>query len=191
MAEGKVLPYLDIPLQHASPNVLKAMRRPAHGEKTLERIRRWREICPDLTLRSTFIVGFPGETEEDFEATLQLVRDIGYASVYSFKYSARPGTPAANMQGLVHEAVKDERLQRLQNLLNEQQLAFNQACVGKTTTILLDRKGRDAAQLHGRTPYNQSMHVNAPENMFGQIVEVMVTGAYANSLGGELARAAA
>ena len=117
---------------------------------------------------------------------MQLVRDINYASAYSFKYSPRPGTPAANMAAQLPEPVKAARLEKLQNLLNEQQMAFNKKTIGLTLPVLLDRKGNEKGQLHGRTPYNQSIHLTANERLFGQIVNVKVTNAYANSLGGEI-----
>jgi tRNA-2-methylthio-N6-dimethylallyladenosine synthase len=182
----EVMPFLHLPVQSGSDRILKAMNRKHKADAYREIIADVRKARPDIALSSDFIVGFPGETDEDFEETMRLVRDIGYASVYSFKYSARPGTPAANMQGLVHEAVKDERLKRLQSLLNDQQLAFNQGTVGMMLSLLLDKKGNKPGQLHGRTPYNQSMHIDAPEKMLGQIVNVMVTDAYANSIGGTL-----
>lgn len=136
-------------------------------------------------------MAFPGESEEDFEATMQLVRDVNYASCYSFKYSARPGTPAANMPGLIHDAVASERLARLQALINEQQLAFNQSCVGKTLPVLFDRKGKKEGQLVGRSPYYQSVYVDLTESHFGEILPIYIEKGFDNSLTGTLQIAAA
>jgi tRNA-2-methylthio-N6-dimethylallyladenosine synthase len=133
-----------------------------------------------------FIVGFPGETEKEFEATLSLVREIGYASAFSFKYSRRPGTPAAAMPGQVADEVKDERLHRLQGLLEEQQAAFNAAQAGRTLEVLFEKPGRHAGQLIGRSPYLQSAHVTAPDRLLGQIVPVRIESAGRNSLAGVL-----
>jgi len=182
----KLMPYLHLPVQSGSDRILKAMNRKHSAERYREIVEKLRQARPNLAMASDFIVGFPGETEQDFEDTLQLVRDINYASAYSFKYSPRPGTPAANMMAQLPEPVKTARIQKLQALLNEQQLAFNQKTVGLTMKVLLDRKGNEPGQLHGRTPYNQSIHVTAPDRLYGQIVNVTVTGAFANSLGGAL-----
>jgi tRNA-2-methylthio-N6-dimethylallyladenosine synthase len=182
----KLMPYLHLPVQSGSDNILKIMNRKHKAEKYYEVIDSIRKARPDLALSGDFIVGFPGETDKDFEDTMKLVSDIDYASAYSFKYSPRPGTPAANMQGQVREDVKTERIQRLQALLNEQQMAFNQNCVGLTMPVLFDRKGSKNGQLHARTPYNQSIHVQANERLFGEIVDVKITGAFANSLSGEI-----
>ena len=181
-----LMPYLHLPIQAGSDAVLKAMNRKHKADAYREIIADLRKARPDIALSGDFIVGFPGETEQDFEATMQLVRDIGYASAYSFKYSPRPGTPAANMQGLVREDVKTERLMRLQTLLNEQQLAFNQKTAGLTLDVLFERKGKRDGQLQGRTPYNQSVNVPAKDRLLGQIVPVRMTEAFANSLGGEV-----
>ncbi|MDE2017289.1 MAG: radical SAM protein, partial [Hyphomicrobiales bacterium] len=187
MAERKVLPYLDMPLQHAAPDVLKRMKRPASQEKTLERIARWREICPDLTLRSTFIVGFPGETEEDFSATLALAEEIGFASAYAFKYSARPGTPAAARDGQVDEATKSMRLHRLNALLDATRFAFNRSFVGEALETLFERPGRLAGQLVGRTPHNLAVHVDAPAGLRpGDLRTVEILSAPGNTLSGRV-----
>jgi tRNA-2-methylthio-N6-dimethylallyladenosine synthase len=183
----KLMPFLHLPVQSGSDKILKAMNRKHDAALYRDIITRVRGLRPDIALSSDFIVGFPGETEEDFEDTLALVRDIGFASCYSFKYSARPGTPAAAMKGLLPEPVKNERLQRLQDLLNEQQMAFNRAAIGKTLPVLLDRVVTGKGQLHGRTPYNQAIHVEAPENLLGEIVNVEITEAFANSVGGRRA----
>jgi tRNA-2-methylthio-N6-dimethylallyladenosine synthase len=128
-------------------------------------------------LSSDFIIGFPGETDEDFEATIDLVRTVGYSSAYSFKYSARPGTPAANMQNLVRENIKDERLQRLQSLLFEQAISFNQSFIGKTVEVLFDGRQSKPGHLHGRTRHNTAVHAKASDRLFGQIAEVEIESA--------------
>ncbi|MCU7799583.1 MAG: 30S ribosomal protein S12 methylthiotransferase RimO [gamma proteobacterium symbiont of Lucinoma myriamae] len=138
MAEGKILPYLDIPLQHSSPKILKAMKRPANTENMLKRIASWREICPDITLRSTFIVGFPGETEEDFEDLLTFIKEIQFDRVGAFKYSPVEGAPANELADPVPEAIKEERLARLMELQSEISFHKLQAKVGQTMRVLID-----------------------------------------------------
>jgi len=145
---------------------------------------RLRSVRPDLALSSDFIVGFPGESDADFEATLALVERVGYAQAYSFKYSPRPGTPAASISEQVPDAVKSERLGRLQERLNAQQLEFNRASVGRAMEVLLDRPGRDAGQLVGRSPFMQAVHTEAPASALGSIVRLRITAAHANSLAG-------
>lgn len=145
MAEGKILPYLDIPFQHASPKILKAMKRPAHAENTLERIRKWREICPDLTLRSTFIVGFPGETEEDFQLLLNWLEEAQLDRVGCFKYSAVEGATANQLENAVPEAVKQERFERfmaVQSRISAQRL---QSKIGKTMDVIIDEVDEEGA----------------------------------------------
>jgi tRNA-2-methylthio-N6-dimethylallyladenosine synthase len=149
--------------------------------RLVERIRAAR---PDIALSGDFIVGFPGESDADFEATLGLVRQVGYAGAYSFKYSRRPGTPAAAMPGQVPEAVKEMRLATLQTLLDEQARAFNREQVGRTLAVLFERKGRHPGQILGRSPYLQAVHVDAPERLIGQIVPVRIEEAARNSLSG-------
>ena len=141
---------------------------------------------PDIAMSSDFIVGFPGESDQDFQDTLDVVKDVTYAFAYSFKYSPRPGTPAANMGNQIHEKVKTERIIALQELLNDQQHKFNENTVQKTLPILFDRKGSKSGQLHGRTPYNQAIHVKGNERLYGSIQDVIVTQGNANSLTGEL-----
>lgn len=182
----KLMPYLHLPVQSGSNDILKAMNRKHTAESYLKTIERFREVQPDIALSSDFIVGFPGETDADFEATLDVVRQVGYASAYSFKYSARPGTPAANMQNLVREDVKDERLQRLQSLLFEQAITFNQSFVGKTVEVLFDGRQSKPGYLHGRTRSNTAIHAKAPERLFGQIVDVIVESAGQMALHGSV-----
>ena len=140
-----------------------------------------------MAISGDFIVGFPGERDADFEATLQLIRDVGYAGAFSFKYSRRPGTPAAAMPGQVAEEVKTERLARLNTLLDEQARGFNTAQVGRTLPVLFERPGRYGGQLIGRSPYLQAVHADAPDQLIGQIVPVRIESAARMSLGGALA----
>jgi tRNA-2-methylthio-N6-dimethylallyladenosine synthase len=185
----KLMPFLHLPVQSGSDNILKAMNRKHKAALYRDIIDDLRKARPDIALSSDFIVGFPGETDQDFEDTLSLVQDITFSSAYSFKYSPRPGTPAANMTGLIREDIKDERLRRLQDLLNEQQLSFNRNTAGLVLPVLLDRKGKAPGQLHGRTPYNQSIHVTANDRLLGEIVDVEITQGHANSLSGTVVTA--
>ncbi|HEY0650253.1 tRNA (N6-isopentenyl adenosine(37)-C2)-methylthiotransferase MiaB [Phenylobacterium sp.] len=181
-----LMPYLHLPVQAGSDKVLKAMNRAHTAESYLRLIEKIRAARPDIAISGDFIVGFPGERDADFEATLQLVREVRYASAFSFKYSRRPGTPAAAMMGQVAPEVADERLQRLQALLEEQQHAFNAAQTGKTLAVLFEKAGRHPGQLVGKSPYLQAVHVTAPDRMLGQIVPVKVESAARNSLAGVL-----
>ena len=168
------------------------MNRRHDAESYVRLVERIRAARPDIAMSSDFIVGFPGETNQDFEATLDLVRTVGYAQAYSFKYSPRPGTPAATEENQLPEEVKSERLQRLQALLGEQQVTFNQSCAGRVMPVLFDRRGKGERQLVGRSPWLQSVHVeDAPENLFGNIVEVEIEEGYRNSLRGRLRAAEA
>jgi tRNA-2-methylthio-N6-dimethylallyladenosine synthase len=178
----KLMPYLHLPVQSGSNRVLKAMNRGHTAETYLRMIEKVRAARPDLALSGDFIVGFPGETEKDFESTLNLVRDARYAAAYSFKYSPRPGTPAAERSDQVEEAVKDERLQRLQALLRDQQQAFNQACVGKTLEILLEKPGREPGQLIGRSPYLQAVHLPGQNLNPGDLIQARIEAVGTNSL---------
>ena len=183
-----LMPFLHLPVQSGSDRILKAMNRGHTADHYRDIIARVRRARPDIAIASDFIVGFPGESDADFEATMQLVRDIGYAIAYSFKYSSRPGTPAAEMHGHLSEAVKDERLQALQALLREQQTEFNASQIGKSLPVLVTGKGRNPGQMHGRSPYLQAVHFEGPESLNGQIVDVKIVGASLNSLTGQLAR---
>jgi tRNA-2-methylthio-N6-dimethylallyladenosine synthase len=188
---AKLMPYLHLPAQSGSDRILAAMNR-GHGAGDYRRlVDRLRQARPDLALSSDFIVGFPGETEADFAATLDLVRGVGYAQAYSFMYSPRPGTPAALAPDQVADEVKSERLQRLQALLREQQTAFNRSKVGSTMPVLLDRPGKKPGQCLGRSPWLQAVHVEAGAALIGRIVEVAIASATANSLGGRLLHRAA
>ena len=181
-----LMPFLHLPVQAGSDRILEAMNRKHTADDYRRIIDRLREARPDLALSSDFIVGFPGESDKDFADTLRLINDVGYAQCYSFKYSTRPGTPAADAKTQVPEDVKNERLQALQQLVNAQQDAFNHRTIGTVLPVLFDRKGRVPGQLHGRSPYMQSMHVTANERLFGQIVDIRITGAKPNSVTGEV-----
>jgi len=188
-AHGEVealMPYLHLPVQSGSDRVLKAMNRAHTAESYLRLIEKIRGVRPDIAISGDFIVGFPGETDAEFEATLQLVGDIGYAGAFSFKYSRRPGTPAAALPGQVAEAVKDERLARLNALLETQQSAFNARQVGRVLPVLFEKPGRHPGQIIGRSPYLQSVHVTAPDRLIGEIVPVRIASAARNSLAGIL-----
>ncbi|WP_416907528.1 MAG: tRNA (N6-isopentenyl adenosine(37)-C2)-methylthiotransferase MiaB [Polymorphobacter sp.] len=177
-----LMPYLHLPVQSGSSRVLKAMNRAHTRESYLETLRALRAVRPDIALSGDFIVGFPGETEADFEDTLSIVEEVGYAQAYSFKYSPRPGTPAAAMAGQLDEAVKDARLARLQAAIGAQALAFNKATVGRRTTILLERPGRKPGQLIGKTPWLQSAVIEQPGAKIGDLVEIEIMEGFANSV---------
>jgi tRNA-2-methylthio-N6-dimethylallyladenosine synthase len=188
---GAVMPFVHLPVQSGSDRILAAMNRKhtaADYHRTVERFRKARE---DIAFSSDFIVGFPGETEDDFSATLALVAQIGYAGAYSFKYSPRPGTPAAEMQETVTTATMDERLARLQELIDGQQAAFNAAAIGTTVEVLFERAGRNPGQIVGRTAYLQPAHVMASADIVGQVLPVAVDSLERYSLLGTLAAPAA
>jgi tRNA-2-methylthio-N6-dimethylallyladenosine synthase len=182
----KVMPYLHLPVQSGSDRILKAMNRKHTAESYVELVARIRDARPDIAMSSDFIVGFPGETDEDFEATMQVVREVTYAQAFSFKYSPRPGTPAATNEEQVPEDVKSERLARLQALLNEQQAEFNRACVGRTLDVLLEKPGRNPGQLIGRSPYLQSVFLDAGDRQIGETVRVEIAETGPNSLTGHM-----
>jgi len=178
----ELMPFLHLPLQSGSDRILAAMNR-GHDRDQYRRLAdRLRAARPDLALSSDFIVGFPGETDADFADTLALVAEIGFVQTYSFKYSPRPGTPAAAMGDQVPEPVKEARLAELQALLHRQTEAFNQSCVGREMTVLLDRPGRYADQLLGRSPYMQPVHVRAPGQRIGDVVRLRIAAVHPNSL---------
>ena len=184
--EPKLMPFLHLPVQAGSDKVLKEMNRKHTADEYREIIKKTRELCPDIAMSSDFIVGFPGETEEDFEDTMQIVRDIGYAFCYSFKYSPRPGTTGAKMGGMIAEHIKTKRLHKLQALLEEQQIAYNKSWEDKTVPVLFDRKGKIKGQLHGRTPQNLSVYADGNERLIGQEVDVKLIKAGRNGLNGEI-----
>lgn len=183
----KLMPYLHLPVQAGSDSILKAMNRDHTAERYIEIITGVRKARPDIAITSDFIVGFPGERDDDFEATMALVDEIDFAAAYSFKYSRRPGTPAADMFGQVPEDVKAERLQRLQARLREQQTRFNQSQIGRTLPVLVTGNARNPGQMAGRTPYLQATHFEGQADMIGSIVDVEITSASLNSVGGQIA----
>jgi len=182
--EPKLMPFLHLPVQAGSDRVLKAMNRSHSVASYLHLIDQVRAMRADIALSGDFIVGFPGETEAEFADTLRLVEQVGYARCYSFKYSARPGTPAATMAGQVPAEVMDERLQRLQAALNASQLAFNRAAVGKRCPVLVERRGKFPGQWLGKSPWLQSVHFIG-EARIGDLVDVTLTQAGPNSMRGE------
>jgi tRNA-2-methylthio-N6-dimethylallyladenosine synthase len=184
--EEKLMPYLHLPVQSGSDPILAAMNRGHTVADYLKIVARLRALRPDIALSSDFIVGFPGETTADFERTCDFVAEVSFAASFSFKYSRRPGTPAAAARGQVAEAEKDARLQRLQALLEGQRRAFNAAAVGARLPVLFEKAGRHAGQLVGRSPYLQSVHAGAPISMLGRIAEVVIEGTTPNALKGRL-----
>ncbi|MCU0953015.1 MAG: tRNA (N6-isopentenyl adenosine(37)-C2)-methylthiotransferase MiaB [Hyphomicrobium sp.] len=185
--EPKLMPYLHLPVQSGSSRILAAMNRKHTAEEYFRLIEKIRAARPDIALSTDMIVGFPGETDADFEETLDLVRQIGFAQSYSFKYSPRPGTPAANMEDQVPDALKSERLTRLQYLLTNQQDRFNAGTVGQTMPVLFERTGRNAGILVGRSPYLQLVQAEADLNLLGQIRPVAIRAHGPGSLSGVIA----
>jgi tRNA-2-methylthio-N6-dimethylallyladenosine synthase len=186
----KLMPYLHLPVQSGSNRILRAMNRSHTLETYLATIAKMRAARSDIALSGDFIVGFPGETEEDFEATLRIVDEVGYAAAYSFKYSPRPGTPAATMEDQIPRDIMDDRLQRLQARINAHQLAFNQSKVGSDTRILIERAGRHDGQVIGRSPWLQSVHIEAAASP-GELIDVTLVAAGPNSMTGALRHKAA
>lgn len=180
-----LMPYLHLPVQSGSDRILKAMNRRHTAREYVALIERIREARPDIALSGDFIVGFPGETDEDFNDTMRLIEEVGYAQAFSFKYSIRPGTPGAELEDQVDEAVKSERLERLQALLFRQQQSFNESRIGREFDILLEKPGRQDGQLIGRSPWLQSVNVTGSADEIGSLVKVRIHGAGANSLFGD------
>lgn len=185
-SEAKIMPYLHLPIQSGSDAVLKAMNRKHTTAAYLDIITRMRTVQPDLALSSDFIVGFPSESDADFDATMDVVRTVGYAAAFSFKYSPRPGTPAAERTDQVDEAIKDKRLQILQTELTRQTLAFNASFIGRTIEVLFDKKGRMPGQIQGRSPWLQAVYADGPDCLLGQIGSVTITGSSLSSLNGHI-----
>jgi tRNA-2-methylthio-N6-dimethylallyladenosine synthase len=183
---AKLMPYLHLPVQSGSDAVLEAMNRQHSGDDYRRLVEHIRKVRPDIAMTSDFIVGFPGESDVDFDATLQLVRDIGYATAFSFKYSRRPGTPASTMRKQIPEEVKTARLDALQKLLLKQQYGFDDSQIGKRLPVLFEKQARDAGQIMGRTPYLQPVHVQADVSLIGRVAEVRIEKRTANSLHGIL-----
>ncbi|MEZ0223162.1 MAG: tRNA (N6-isopentenyl adenosine(37)-C2)-methylthiotransferase MiaB [Alphaproteobacteria bacterium] len=181
---AKLMPFLHLPLQSGSDRVLELMNRKHKAEDYLDIIARVKKARPDIALSSDFIVGFPGETDDDHKQTIDIVRQVGFSACYSFKYSPRPGTPGAAMGGIVPESVKDARLHELQAILFAQQLEYNKQSIGRTIPVLFDRKGEKEGQLQGKSPWMQSVYVNAPERLFGEILDITVERAFQNGMYG-------
>ena len=181
-----LMPYLHLPFQAGSDRILKAMNRKHTRADYIELITRVRAARPDIALSTDIIVGFPGETDEDFEQTLELVREIGFAQAYSFKYSSRPGTPAADAADQVPEPIKSARLQELQRLIEEQKTSFNSSFLQRTVPVLFEAKGRKPGQLVGRSPYLQPIHAIADDARIGTIADVQINAIGANSLDGDI-----
>jgi len=187
----QLAPFLHLPVQSGSDRILKTMNRQHDAAMYLRIIEKVRAARPDIALASDFIVGFPGETEKDFEDTLALVREARFAQAYTFKYSRRPGTPASDMSLQVDEAVKEDRLARLQDLINAQGKAFNDATVGKTARVLFTRAGKLKGQALGYSPWMQPVHVAGGAHLIGTMAHVEIAGATMTSLTGRLPLAAA
>jgi tRNA-2-methylthio-N6-dimethylallyladenosine synthase len=181
-----LMPFLHLPVQSGSDRILAAMNRKHTADDYRRLIDRLRAHRPDLALSSDFIIGHPGETAVDFAATMRLIEDIGFAQAYSFKYSARPGTPAAGAPGVVPEGEKDNRLAELQALLRDQQTAFNAECTGRVIDVLVTHAGRRPGQLGGRSPYLQAIHFDGPMTLLGEVVPVKITHTSTNSLSAAL-----
>ncbi|HVT23358.1 MAG TPA: tRNA (N6-isopentenyl adenosine(37)-C2)-methylthiotransferase MiaB [Rhizomicrobium sp.] len=186
---SKLMPFLHLPVQSGSDRVLKAMNRQHTAEDYLRLVERIRAARPDIALSSDFIVGFPGETDRDFEATMALIREVNFAQAFSFKYSPRPGTPASAAKIQVPEEVKDERLYALQALLRQQQDAFNASCETRTFPVLFEKPGRRAGQAIGRSPYLQAVYAEDAAHLIGKIAKVRIEEAMPNSLRGSLVEA--
>jgi tRNA-2-methylthio-N6-dimethylallyladenosine synthase len=185
------MPYLHLPVQSGSDRILRAMNRGHRAQDYLRLVERIRLARPDIALSSDFIVGFPGENESDFQATLDLVEEVRFASAFSFKYSRRPGTPAAAAHGQVGDQVKAERLARLQSRLEAQKKTFRDSLVGRTAPVLFERTGRLQGQIVGRSPWLQAVHCQASASLIGSVAHVAITSANANGLVGQLALEAA
>jgi tRNA-2-methylthio-N6-dimethylallyladenosine synthase len=182
-----LMPYVHLPVQSGSDRMLAAMNRRHTRAQYLDAIKRLRSARADLAFTSDFIVGFPGETEQDFAETLSLVEEVGFAGAYSFMYSPRPGTPAADLDGQVDEAEKSERLQRLQAVVTRHWHGFMAQATGRTVDVLLEKPGKLAGQLVGRTPYLQAVNIMAQRSLIGSLVPVTITGTGTNTLFGVLA----
>ena len=183
-SEEKLMPYLHLPFQSGSDRILAGMNRKHTAQDYLKLIERIRAQRPDIALSTDIIVGFPSETDADFEATLSIVREVGFAHAFSFKYSPRPGTPAAALEDQISEDVKSERLARLQELTDAQQARFSASLVGRVVPVLFEKVGRKPGQLVGRSPYLQLVHADAPDDLIGEVVPVEIIEARANSLAG-------
>ncbi len=182
----KLMPFVHLPVQSGSDRVLKAMNRRHSAQDYLDIVARLRAARPDVALSSDFIVGFPGETDADFEETLALIRAVGFASTFSFKYSPRPGTPGAEREDQIADEIMRERLAILQGLVETQRQAFNTATVGRVVNILFEKRGRHDGQIAGKSPYMQPVHVFGPPELVGRVLPAKITAAGSNSLSGEI-----
>jgi tRNA-2-methylthio-N6-dimethylallyladenosine synthase len=185
-SNDKLMPYLHLPVQSGSDRILKAMNRRHTRADYLRTIARIKAARPDMAMSGDFIVGFPGETDADFDETLSLVREVGYASAYTFKYSIRPGTPGADMPGQIPESVKTERLAALNEQITTQMREFGKAVVGRTLEVLIDKKGRMPGQVGGRSPYLQAVHMDGPERLIGTVQPVLIVAGGNNSIEGKI-----
>lgn len=183
----QLMPFLHLPVQSGSDRILEAMNRKHSSAEYLKIIDKLRAARSDITFSSDFIVGYPGESPQDHDDTIKLVKAVGYIQAYSFKYSPRPGTPASILQMQVPEAIKAERLEELQTCINQLQLQYNQSWAGKTVDVLFDRNGKIAGQIMGKTPYLQSVIVNGNSSLFGNLLKVNIKAGHGNSLAGEIA----
>ncbi len=180
-----LMPFLHLPVQSGSDLILNAMNRKHTAADYLKIIEKLRTACADIEFSSDFIVGYPRETNKDHKDTLELIKNVGYVQSYSFKYSPRPGTPASILQTQVAEEIKSERLAELQDLINAQQIAFNQSMIGQTMEVLFDREGKIPGQVVGKTAYMQSVTLNGDSSLFGNLLSVRISNGYGNSLSGE------
>ncbi|MBN8828775.1 MAG: tRNA (N6-isopentenyl adenosine(37)-C2)-methylthiotransferase MiaB [Sphingobacteriia bacterium] len=187
-SEPKLMPFLHLPVQSGSNKILKDMNRKYTREQYFYAIENLRKARPDLSFSSDFIVGYPGETDQDFEDTMDLVRHVNFAQSYSFKYSKRPGTPAAIMDNQVPERIKAERLAKLQELISFQQTEFNKNSIGLIMPVLFEKTGKYDGQYVGKTPYMQSVHVKSETNLIGKILDVKISELFSNSLAAELVK---
>jgi tRNA-2-methylthio-N6-dimethylallyladenosine synthase len=184
--EPKLMPFIHLPVQSGSDRILKHMNRKHTAEQYIDLIQKFRAARTDIAFSSDFIVGYPGETEEDFEATMLLVSEVKFAQAYSFKYSPRPGTPASVYKDQISDEIKSDRLQRLQALIRKQQHDFNAGMLGKTMDILFEKKGKHAGQYIGKSNYMQSVYAQSTDDLIGKIAKVKIVKIDSNSLGGEL-----
>jgi tRNA-2-methylthio-N6-dimethylallyladenosine synthase len=182
----KLMPFVHLPVQSGSDRVLKAMNRRHEAHEYIDIAARLRAARPDIALSSDFIVGFPGETDDDFEETLALIRAVGFASTFSFKYSPRPGTPGAERADQIDEETMRVRLAQLQTLVEEQRQTFNGASLGRVVEVLFEKPGRHGGQIAGKSPHRQAVHVEGPVSLIGRVADVRIRAVGPNSLGGEL-----
>jgi len=187
---AQLMPYLHLPVQSGSDRILESMNRRHDRRFYLQIIEKLRKVRPDIAFSSDFIVGFPGENEDDFRATMDLIKEVHFAQAYSFRYSARPGTPASSLQNQIVEPIQEERLRLIQELLNGQQQSFNRSKVGTVMDVLIEKRGRFQGQIAGKSPYLQAVHLQGAEDDLGVIVPVYITGLGQFSLAGEMANQA-